>query len=60
MDAMNNLTAIGISAIIDAFVKGCPNLRTVAYDHWVIDGDIIKGMFQAEGRYNVDVVTCDE
>ena len=29
MGAIDYLTAIGISAIMDAFIKGCPKLETI-------------------------------
>ena len=57
---INTLTAIGITAIMDALIKRCPELTTIVYDHWDIGGDIVKGMLQAAGRGNVDVITSFE
>ena len=58
---MNDITkAFGISVIMDALIKGCPKLRTVVYNHWDIDADMVEDMFQAAGRDNVNVITDDE
>lgn len=37
MDAMDYMTTVGISAIIDALIKGCPKLKTIVHEHWDID-----------------------
>jgi len=60
MENFHEVTAIGISAIIDAFVKGCPKLATIVYDHYEIEGDIVRNMLQEAGRGDVKVVTYDD
>lgn len=51
--SFENVTAIGISAIVDALLKGCPKLRTI----WLANSDsyddyrrMITAMVQAAGR----------